>query len=91
MTLIAPNLSNVVGSSTAAKLLTAAGGLSAFCKIPACNIEVKNGCHSIVDCQLTSLIDLGKYQKDEYRILESKYGAQYGLYHIISSCLVGAS
>ncbi|CDH56223.1 nop domain-containing protein [Lichtheimia corymbifera JMRC:FSU:9682] len=40
MTMIAPNLSNVVGSSTAAKLLTAAGGLSAFCKIPACNIEV---------------------------------------------------
>lgn len=42
MTMIAPNLSNVVGSSTAAKLLTAAGGLSAFCKIPACNIEVKD-------------------------------------------------
>ncbi|KAI9316524.1 hypothetical protein BX666DRAFT_1951533 [Dichotomocladium elegans] len=40
MTLIAPNLSNVVGSSTAAKLLTAAGGLTAFCKIPACNVQV---------------------------------------------------
>ncbi|KAI8087909.1 uncharacterized protein B0P05DRAFT_530620 [Gilbertella persicaria] len=40
MTVIAPNLSNVVGTSTAAKLLTAAGGLSAFCKIPACNVQV---------------------------------------------------
>ncbi|OBZ89935.1 U4/U6 small nuclear ribonucleoprotein Prp31 [Choanephora cucurbitarum] len=40
MTVIAPNLSYVVGTSTAAKLLTAAGGLSAFCKIPACNVQV---------------------------------------------------
>ena len=40
MALVAPNMSNVVGSSTAAKLLTAAGGLSAFCKIPACNVQV---------------------------------------------------
>ncbi|CAO3654948.1 unnamed protein product [Mucor hiemalis] len=40
MTVIAPNLSNVIGTSTAAKLLTAAGGLTAFCKIPACNVQV---------------------------------------------------
>ncbi|KAG0170756.1 U4/U6-U5 snRNP complex subunit prp31 [Apophysomyces sp. BC1034] len=40
MTIIAPNLSYVVGSSTAARLLTAAGGLLAFCKIPACNVMV---------------------------------------------------
>ncbi|KAI8393264.1 uncharacterized protein BYT42DRAFT_339 [Radiomyces spectabilis] len=38
MALVAPNLSNIIGSSTAAKLLTAAGGLTAFCKIPACNV-----------------------------------------------------
>ncbi|KAI9279569.1 hypothetical protein BY458DRAFT_584703 [Sporodiniella umbellata] len=40
MSVIAPNLSHVVGTSTAAKLLTAAGGLVAFCKIPACNVQV---------------------------------------------------
>ncbi|EIE89973.1 hypothetical protein G6F46_002197 [Rhizopus delemar] len=40
MTVIAPNLSYVVGTSTAARLLTAAGGLAAFCKIPACNVQV---------------------------------------------------
>ncbi|CAO3698044.1 unnamed protein product [Rhizopus stolonifer] len=40
MTVIAPNLSHVVGTPTAAKLLTAAGGLLAFCKIPACNVQV---------------------------------------------------
>ncbi|CAO0797311.1 unnamed protein product [Mucor circinelloides] len=40
MTVIAPNLSAVVGTPTAAKLLTAAGGLTAFCKIPSCNVQV---------------------------------------------------
>lgn len=39
MTVIAPNLSKVVGTSTAARLLTAAGGLTAFCKIPSCNVQ----------------------------------------------------
>ncbi|CAG8647296.1 17579_t:CDS:10 [Acaulospora morrowiae] len=38
MTLIAPNLSAIVGSTTAAKLLGQAGGLSALCKMPACNV-----------------------------------------------------
>ncbi|KAJ9080775.1 U4/U6-U5 snRNP complex subunit prp31 [Entomophthora muscae] len=38
MTFIAPNLSAVVGTTTAAKLLGAAGGLDALSKIPACNL-----------------------------------------------------
>ncbi|KAI8340775.1 hypothetical protein BC941DRAFT_392423 [Chlamydoabsidia padenii] len=38
MTIIAPNLSHVVGSATAAQLLSAAGGLKEFCKIPGCNV-----------------------------------------------------
>ncbi|CAO3621879.1 unnamed protein product [Cunninghamella blakesleeana] len=40
MTIIAPNLSYVVGSATAAQLLSAAGGLKEFCKIPGCNVQV---------------------------------------------------
>lgn len=40
MTYIAPNLSAVVGTATAAKLLGAAGGLDALSKIPACNLTV---------------------------------------------------
>ncbi|KAI8092794.1 uncharacterized protein BX664DRAFT_294098 [Halteromyces radiatus] len=40
MTIIAPNLSHVVGSATAAQLLSAAGGLREFCKIPGCNVQV---------------------------------------------------
>ncbi|KAJ2665301.1 U4/U6-U5 snRNP complex subunit prp31 [Coemansia sp. RSA 1200] len=40
MPLIAPNITAVVGSSTAAKLIVEAGGLTALSKIPACNIQV---------------------------------------------------
>jgi U4/U6 small nuclear ribonucleoprotein PRP31 len=40
MQLIAPNLSAIIGTSTAAKLMGSAGGLTALCKIPACNIQV---------------------------------------------------
>eukprot|EP00026_Physarum_polycephalum_P006675 Phypoly_transcript_06726.p1 GENE.Phypoly_transcript_06726~~Phypoly_transcript_06726.p1 ORF type:complete len:512 (+),score=126.15 Phypoly_transcript_06726:118-1653(+) len=38
MIFIAPNLSALAGSSVAAKLIAAAGGLSALSKIPACNL-----------------------------------------------------
>ncbi|KAI9197432.1 uncharacterized protein BJ171DRAFT_519520 [Polychytrium aggregatum] len=40
MNLIAPNLSAVVGTGTAAKLMGIAGGLSGLSKIPACNVLV---------------------------------------------------
>ncbi|KAL7415718.1 hypothetical protein BDY24DRAFT_406283 [Mrakia frigida] len=38
MNILAPNLSAIVGTSTAAKLLGVAGGLTAFAKTPACNV-----------------------------------------------------
>ncbi|KAJ9554537.1 hypothetical protein OSB04_018582 [Centaurea solstitialis] len=37
---IAPNLSAIVGSAVAAKLMGTAGGLSALSKIPACDVQV---------------------------------------------------
>ncbi|RUS35490.1 hypothetical protein BC938DRAFT_482756 [Jimgerdemannia flammicorona] len=40
MSFIAPNLSQIVGSATAAKMLGAAGGLTALSKMPACNVQV---------------------------------------------------
>ena len=40
MSFIAPNLSALVGSTTAAKLISVAGGLSALSKIPSCNLLV---------------------------------------------------
>lgn len=38
MTFIAPNISRIVGASTAAKLLGVAGGLSHLSAMPACNV-----------------------------------------------------
>ncbi|CDZ96377.1 u4 u6 small nuclear ribonucleoprotein prp31 [Phaffia rhodozyma] len=40
MNILAPNLSAIVGTSTAAKLLGVAGGLTAFAKTPACNVHL---------------------------------------------------
>uniref|UniRef100_A0A1B6JXU1 U4/U6 small nuclear ribonucleoprotein Prp31 n=1 Tax=Homalodisca liturata TaxID=320908 RepID=A0A1B6JXU1_9HEMI len=40
MTFIAPNLSTIVGASTAAKVMGVAGGLTKLCKMPACNVLI---------------------------------------------------
>lgn len=40
MSFIAPNVSQIVGASVAAKLLGLAGGLTNLAKMPACNLEV---------------------------------------------------
>jgi U4/U6 small nuclear ribonucleoprotein PRP31 len=40
MNILAPNLSAIVGTGTAAKLLGVAGGLQAFANMPACNVPV---------------------------------------------------
>ena len=40
MNVLAPNLSAIVGTTTAAKLLGVAGGLAALAKMPSCNVHV---------------------------------------------------
>ncbi|KZS94095.1 Nop domain-containing protein [Sistotremastrum niveocremeum HHB9708] len=40
MNILAPNLSAIVGTTTAAKLLGVAGGLNALAKMPACNVHL---------------------------------------------------
>ena len=40
MNVLAPNLSAIVGTTTAAKLLGVAGGLGALAKMPSCNVHV---------------------------------------------------
>ncbi|KAI0663148.1 Nop domain-containing protein [Cubamyces menziesii] len=40
MNILAPNLSAIVGTTTAAKLLGVAGGLSGIAKMPACNVHL---------------------------------------------------
>lgn len=41
MNVLAPNLSAIVGTTVAAKLLGVAGGISALAKMPACNVHVR--------------------------------------------------
>lgn len=40
MFIVAPNLSNIVGSAVAAQLMGAAGGIEPLARMPACNIQV---------------------------------------------------
>ena len=40
MNILAPNVSNIISTTIAAKLLGVAGGLSAFAKTPSCNLYV---------------------------------------------------
>lgn len=41
MNVLAPNLSAIVGTTTAAKLLGVAGGLGGLAKMPSCNVHVR--------------------------------------------------
>jgi U4/U6 small nuclear ribonucleoprotein PRP31 len=41
MAIIAPNLTAILGSSVAAKIMSAAGGLTNLSKMPSSHIEVK--------------------------------------------------
>ena len=41
MNVLAPNLSAIVGTTTAAKLLGVAGGLAGVAKMPSCNVYVR--------------------------------------------------
>lgn len=42
MSMLAPNLSKIVGTTTAAKLLGVAGGLGGLAKMPSCNVHVRS-------------------------------------------------
>ena len=42
MNVLAPNLSAIVGTTTAAKLLGVAGGLNGLAKMPSCNVHVSS-------------------------------------------------
>lgn len=48
MVFIAPNLTNIVGASTAAKLIGIAGGLTALSKMPSCNVQVGASAYTVL-------------------------------------------
>jgi len=43
MQVVAPNLCELLGSLTASKIISAAGGVKELAAIPACNIQVLGG------------------------------------------------
>lgn len=43
MQIVAPNLCKLVGSATASKLISCAGGIDKLSFMPACNIQVMGG------------------------------------------------
>lgn len=63
MNVLAPNLSAIVGTTTAAKLLGVAGGLTGLAKMPACNVHVgsRRSCSSqCAKCMLFQLLGAQK-------------------------------
>ena len=72
MNVLAPNLSAIVGTTTAAKLLGVAGGLSALAKMPSCNVHV---CHSVFNffpCSLQTLLNLSCSEPREKLLPDSQ-------------------
>jgi len=86
MALIAPNLSAIVGSTTAAKLLGQAGGLMAFCKMPACNVIVSfdlgaDVCKShSTYARSCSLLAYWWTEKRQYRLFDCCFTAKFGIF-----------
>ncbi|KAI0771967.1 Nop domain-containing protein [Trametes elegans] len=78
MNILAPNLSAIVGTTTAAKLLGVAGGLSGIAKMPACNVyllgaqkKIAAGFSSVMQRRHTGFVfqsDLVQQTPPEYRM-----------------------
>ena len=56
MNVLAPNLSAIVGTTTAAKLLGVAGGLTGLAKMPACNVHVSPAFVCLVECSFRAFL-----------------------------------
>ena len=83
MNVLAPNLSAIVGTTTAAKLLGVAGGLTALAKMPSCNVHVCQFQPSIsfrAPYKLFWISATRGAEKNHCRILNSHAKAPYGFY-----------
>ncbi|KAI0824675.1 Nop domain-containing protein [Trametes gibbosa] len=90
MNILAPNLSAIVGTTTAAKLLGVAGGLSGIAKMPACNVhllgaqkKIAAGFSSVTQRRHTGFVfqsDLVQQTPPEYRMkVQRTIGAKCAL------------
>ena len=86
MNVLAPNLSTIVGTTTAAKLLGVAGGLTGLAKMPACNVHVGTGfsvSHRMLTARYFSCSELRrKYLRDSRQLLTV---GTLGLYSSLNS------
>ncbi len=80
MNVLAPNLSAIVGTTTAAKLLGVAGGLAALAKMPACNVHVGSFLPSLGSLLTTRLSASRCSKKDHGRVFDSYSKAAYRIH-----------
>ena len=83
MNVLAPNLSAIVGTTTAAKLLGVAGGLTALAKMPSCNVHVCQSQSSTffrAPYKVSWISATWGPEKNYCRILNSHAKAPYRLY-----------
>ena len=69
MNILAPNLSAIVGTTTAAKLLGVAGGITALARMPACNVHVCLHASQIFGFRLMNLAAPRRSKEDRCRLL----------------------
>lgn len=79
MNVLAPNLSTIVGPTTAAKLLGVTGGLAALAKLPACNVHVSIQLPYSVHIN-TPLVASRCTEENNSRILHCNTESAYGFH-----------
>ena len=81
MNVLAPNLSAIIGTTTAAKLLGVAGGLNGLAKMPSCNVHVGLSIgHPLFNAhQNIAIIVTGCSKEDYSRIFNSYSTPTYRL------------
>lgn len=79
MNVLAPNLSAIVGTTTAAKLLGVAGGLSALAKMPACNVHVSRAV--VLDHDVTKIYPALRCPEEDYsRLFDGNAATTYRIH-----------
>jgi hypothetical protein len=80
MNILAPNLSAIVGTGTAAKLLGVSGGLQAFANMPSCNIQVPFPFSPLFPTDEWNLSPASRCAEENHcRILYSHAGQTHGI------------
>ena len=89
MNVLAPNLSAIVGTTTAAKLLGVAGGLAGLAKMPSCNAHVRRLKSLVKNDSLKAKRAASRCsKKDHCWLLNGNTKAPHGFHISIRACIV---